>query len=237
LNFCGTFDASRVIAIHNPVNLGRFDPGLLSKQDARTKLGLDLTVPVLGVLAQLAPWKGQDDAIHSVALLRKRFPGLQLLLVGEVKFPSKASRYDNRRYAQSLNQLVDNLEVTRNVHFLGEREDVPSILRALDLLLVPSWEEPFGRSVIEGMAMETPVVATQIGGTTEIISHGIDGLLLPPRMPALWADVIAELLADPERRLQLGSTGRKRVVEAFRVELHVRAVLRAYDRVLGGLEN
>ena len=69
------------------------------------------------------------------------------------------------------------------VHFLGEREDVPEILAALDLLLVPSWQEPFGRTVIEGMAMGRVVLATIVGGPREIIEDGVDGRLLAPREP------------------------------------------------------
>jgi L-malate glycosyltransferase len=220
-----------VVSIHNPVNLSRFDPGRFSKSEARARLGLDQLATVLGVVAQIAPWKGQDDAIRCTALLRRDWPDLRLLLVGGVKFTSKATRYDNQAYAASLKRLAQELGLEGTLQFLGDREDVPMILRALDLLLVPSWEEPFGRSVIEAMAMETPVVATSQGGPSEIITDGVDGILLPPRQPQLWAATIHRMLAEPNRLGSLGRAGR-RTAQCFSLENHVKRVLDVYHEVL-----
>jgi L-malate glycosyltransferase len=231
-NFSRSRTSNRVLSIHNAVDLQRFNPERLSRADARARLGLDDSAPVLGVVAQLAPWKAQDDAIRCAAVLRKAWPNLRLLLVGEVKFKSKAARYDNQAYANSLRRLGDELSLNGTLRFLGERDDVPLILRALDLLLVPSWEEPFGRSLIEAMAMETPVVATSRGGPAEIIRDGIDGVLLRPRQPQQWAETIHPLLADPDRRGEMGRQGRRRAAQSFNLETHVRLVLDVYRGVL-----
>src|SRR5207244_4255122 len=102
------------------------------------------------------------------------------LVVGEPTFTSGATRYRNEAYDESLRQLAAELGVSESVSFLGGREDVPEIVRSLDVLLVPSWEEPFGRTILEGMAMEVPVIATNVGGPPEIVADGKDGLLLPP---------------------------------------------------------
>jgi len=136
-------------------------------------------------------------------------------VVGSVKFRSGSTRYRNDAYLASLHDLVEELSLGDRVRFLGEREDVPEILRALDVLLVPSWEEPFGRVVIEAMAMCTPVLATAIGGPTEVISDGVDGLLLPPRDPARWAEAIRLLLADPARRGSMGRAARAKAMQQF----------------------
>ncbi len=230
-------DGCRVVSIHNPVDVRRFDPSRFSRAEARTQLGLDASAPVLGVIAQIAPWKGQDDAIRSAAALRRAWPGLRLLLVGGVKFTSKATRYDNRNYALSLRRMGEDLALDGTVQFLGERDDVPLILRALDLLLVPSWEEPFGRSVIEAMAMEIPVLATSRGGPSEIITDGVDGTLLPPREPERWAGAIHQLLADPDKRARLGRQARHRVSQSFNVQNHVVRMVDLYSEVLGSQAN
>jgi glycosyltransferase involved in cell wall biosynthesis len=224
--------AGAVTSIHNPVDLSRFDPTAYSREEARAVLGLDSRDVVLGVVGQIALWKAQDDAIRSAALLHREWPNVRLLLVGDVKFRSTAARYDNQAYAASLRRLADELALNGTVRFLGEREDVPQILRALDVLLVPSWEEPFGRTIIEAMAMGTLVVATDRGGSAEIINHGVDGVLLPSREPALWAATIRQLLGDRDRSDALSREARRKVSESFGIETHVARVLEVYNRVL-----
>ncbi len=219
--------------IYNPVDLERFDPAPLSRSGAREQLGLHAGVHAVGVVAQITPWKAQDDAIRTLARVRPAVPDTRLLIVGAVKFAGGAASAENESYAVSLGRLADELGVADDVVFLGERRDVPHILRALDLLLVPSWEEPFGRSVVEAMAMGVPVLATELGGPAEIITDGEDGLLLPPRSPGVWAEAVALLLADEERRAEMGRRARETVTRRFSSPVQVASVVSAYDEVLG----
>ena len=103
-------------------------------------------------------------------------------------------------------------------------------------MLVPSWEEPFGRTIIEAMAMGVPVVATDVGGPPEILCAGVDhsGLVLPPRQPRLWAEEIQRLLGDPARLAQMAERGRSEARRRFGVERHVEAILGIYRNVLDG---
>ena len=221
-----------VQTVYNPVDLERFDPARVERTDARRQLDLEPSVHALGVVAQITPWKAQDDAIRIIARLRARGVPAILLLAGEAKFVSGATRYDNARYERRLRDLARELGVARAVEFLGERSDVPEIIRALDLLLVPSWEEPFGRSIVEAMAMEVPVVATNVGGPAEIVRDGGEGLLLVPREIERWVDAIAALLAAPDVRAEMGRKGRERVERLFNRQAHVARVLEAYEATL-----
>jgi glycosyltransferase involved in cell wall biosynthesis len=220
-------------SIPSPVDLARFDPRRIDRAAARARLGLEPDVPVLGLVGQLTPWKGQDDAIRILHRVRASRPDAQLLLAGTAKFVSSETRFDNPTYVRGLHSLSASLGLNGSVHFLGERDDVPELLAALDVLLVPSWAEPFGRVVIEGMAMGVPVIATAEGGPAEIIEDGASGVLLPPRAPARWAHEVERLLADPERRQALAESGRRRVRESYSLEAHVDRVLAVYARVLG----
>lgn len=220
--------SQRVVA--NPVDLERFDPSRIDARSARTSLRLPQDAVILAVVAQITPWKGQDDAIRIAALLRGRGHDVRLLVVGAAKFVDGARRYDNRTYRDSLDTLVDELGLGENVVFAGELEDVPRVLRATDVLLVPSWEEPFGRTVIEAMAMGTPVVATDVGGPAETITDGEDGILLAPRRPELWADAVGGLLADPPRLAVLAERGVLRA-QSFSRERHVAAIVALYLEV------
>ena len=222
----------RTEVLHNPVDLGRFDPASVDGSALRAELGAG-TAPLLGVIAQITPWKAQDDAIRVLALLRSSQPDARLLIVGETKFVGRDVTFDNPAFRRGLDELAAELGVTDAVHFLGEREDVPAILGALDLLLVPSWQEPFGRTVIEGMAMGRVVLATAEGGPREILRDGVDGLLLAPRAPRRWADTAAGLLADRERMARIGAAAREASAR-FDRDRYAAAVIELYERVSRG---
>jgi len=221
-----------VHVVYNPVDGNRFDPAAISRDDARSRLGLNRTTAVLVMVAQVIPWKAQDDAVRIVAQLKREHEDVCLLLVGSPKFTSRAARYDSTAFREHLDGLISSLGVEREVRFLGERDDIPQVLRAADVALVPSWAEPFGMCLIEAMAMELPVLATNVGGPTEVITHGTDGLLLPPRQPAKWSAAASLLLGDPGLRESIGRAARERVVDAMSPASYVERVLAGYADLL-----
>ncbi|HXB65430.1 MAG TPA: glycosyltransferase family 4 protein [Solirubrobacteraceae bacterium] len=222
--------------VHNPLDLARWDAARLDPGAARRRLGAagEPTL-LLGVVAQLSPWKGHDTAIEALRLVCAAGVDAQLLLIGSAKFRARATRYDNESYVASLRAQVAAARLDDRVWWLGERDDVPALLSALDILLLPSWEEPFGRALIEAMALEVPVIATAVGGPPEILTDGCEGLLAPPRQPKAWAQAIEALASDPERRRAMGEAGRRRVQEAFTTARHVAAVCGVYGRAAGPL--
>ncbi len=224
--------ASRLRIIDNPFDLAKLDPARLDRFTARNGLGITDDDKVLALVGQITPWKGQEDAIRALARVREEHPTAILLLVGEAKFVARATRYDNRAYLHRLHELTARLGLGNAVRFLGEREDVPEILRACDVALLPSWDEPFGRAAVEAMAMGAPVVATAVGGPAEIITDGVDGTLVLPRDPGTLAVVVNGLLRDPQMRHALGAAGRKSVQERFAGDCHATAVTALYREVL-----
>jgi glycosyltransferase involved in cell wall biosynthesis len=216
------------------VDLEPFLKPALSRTQARRRLGLPEGAPVLAVVGQISPWKGQRDAIQAMSRLRRTFPDAVLLLAGDVKF-DVATHHDNRAYEASLRAQADALGEA--VHFAGEREDIAALLPGVDILLVPSWEEPFGRVVLEGMASGVTVIATAIGGPSEVIRDGVDGVLLPPRTPDRWAAAASALLLDPARRSRIGAAARARAQD-FQDERDDRlaAVIDTYLRPRGCAE-
>jgi glycosyltransferase involved in cell wall biosynthesis len=191
--------------VHPPVDLARYRRQ--RARDDRAALGLDGARPIIGVAAQITPWKGQDTAVRALAGIRERHPDAQLVLAGETKFVDRATRFDNRAYLASLGELISELGLEGCVHFLGQRDDLPEVLTSLDVLLVPSWEEPFGLVMVEAMAVGTPVVATSVGGPCEVIRDGVSGRLLPPDRPELWAEAVSALLSDPGLRERMAAEG------------------------------
>jgi glycosyltransferase involved in cell wall biosynthesis len=183
-------------------------------------------------VAQIIPWKAQDDAIRILAELKREHPDVCLLLVGSPKFTSRAARFDSVAFARRLDRLISSLGVQQEVRLLGERDDVSDVLRAADIVLDPSWAEPFGMCVIEAMAMGLPVLATSVGGPREVITHGRDGLLLPPRAPTTWAAAASRLLRQPALRASIGRAAQERVVEPLSAENYVDRVVAGYAESL-----
>lgn len=218
--------------LYNAVDLERFDPAKLGRDEARAEFGLSERTRALGMVAQITPWKGQEEAIRMTSRLRERGIDVQLLLAGTPVFVSRSTRYDNRAYDRGLHALVGELGVADRVHFLGERGDVPRVLRALDMLLVPSWEEPFGRAVVEAMVMGVPVAATSAGGPPELVRDGEDGLLLPPRRPDAWAEALEPVLRDGPRLRAMGAAAEARARHEFGLERITGQLVDDYDRLM-----
>ena len=148
------------------------------------------------------------------------------MIVGEAKFVSRSTSYDNRAYESELRHTVADLGLDDAVHFLGERDDIFRVLAGIDVLLVPSTEEPFGRTVIEAMAMGVPVIATDAGGPAEIIRDGVDGLVLPPDATERWAEAASSLA-----RRARSSESRDYAVERFNPQRHADAVISTYRQI------
>jgi len=225
---------SKPVATHvyNSFDRERFDPDRVQPAAVRQELGIGQDAPLLGHVAQITPWKAQDTSIQALARLRESGVGAHLLIVGNIAFGGKGVRYDNHAYLQDLHRLVAELELQDSVHFLGQRGDVPGILRELDLSLLPSWDEPFATVMLESMAMGTPLLVSSVGGGPELVEDGVTGRVLPPRLPDAWASAVRELLADRQRLAGMGVRAREATFN-FSDEAHSRDMLDIYERVLG----
>lgn len=217
------------VRVYNSIDHARFDPARVTPAGLREELGLASEVALIGQVAQITEWKGHDTSIRALAELRRAGLDVHLLLVGQIAFGAKGVRFDNHAFMNSLERLVDELSVRDAVHFLGQRPDVPEIMRALDLSLLPSWEEPFGLVNVESMALGTPPLVSAAGAGPELVDEGLSGRCLPPKQPQVWAAAMAELLSD---RSQLGRLAARGPAAAgrFRDELHAGEMLAIYER-------
>ncbi|HEU4707556.1 MAG TPA: glycosyltransferase family 4 protein [Solirubrobacterales bacterium] len=231
--FAGERGERPVRVLHNPIDLARFDPSHADGVAVRADLGIGAGTVVLTVVAQISPIKGQDHAIRVLADLLAAGGDVVLLLVGSVKFASGAAHVDNVGFADRLPRLAAELGVAERVQFLGERADIPDVLAATDILLMPFWQDAFGRVAVEAMSMGVPVAAADAGGPREIVRDGVDGLLLPPHDPGAWAEGLRPLLDSAPRRRELGREGRSRSRD-FSLERHAEGILAVYDELSSG---
>ena len=220
------------VRVYNSIDQFRFDPQRVAPAPIREELRLDPGAHLIGHVAQMTSWKRQDVSIRALAELRSRGLDVHLLLVGQVAFGGKHVRLDNHAYLHSLEELVDELSVRHAVHFLGQRNDVPELMRALDLSLLPSEQEPFGLVTVESMALGTPPFVCADGAGPELVNDRETGRVLVSAEPKLWADAIHELLVD---RPQLNRMAERAPAAAsrFRDDVQAREMLAVYERVTG----
>jgi glycosyltransferase involved in cell wall biosynthesis len=177
-------------------------------------------VPVIGALGRFVPKKGFADLIEALARLRARGYRFEARLAGSG--PEEAE----------LRALAGRFGIEDRLRFLGWITDKRSFFEALDLLCVPSREEPFGIVVLEGMAHARATIATAVAGPREIIHHGSDGLLVPPAAPEALADAIGHLLDEPARRQALARAGRETVRARYDLPVVARKISEALCAVV-----
>lgn len=211
---------ARTRVVHNGLDLAAFDRATLAGGPPLPLPAGD--GPVIGAISYLIPWKGHEVFLRAAQRMLAVRPELRFTIVGEPIFQWRDER-------DRLEGIARELGVADRVAFTGHREDVPAVLAALDLFVMPSLFEPFGRVLIEAMAASRPIVATRAGGVPEIVLDGETGLLVPPGDDAALAEAALALLADPARARRLGDAGRRRVAEAFTLEAQVAGLMAAYE--------
>ncbi len=217
--------AAKTGVIYNGVDTEAFRPA--DGAAVRSKFGLDADAPVAGIAGQLVPWKGHERFLVAAARVARQLPDARFLVVGDDRFG------DFPRALDCLRQRASVLGIGDQVVFAGWRDDMPAVMSALDVLVVASENEPFGRVAIEAMACAKPVVAFRCGGPAEIIEHGKTGLLVEPFDVSALADAMVRLLSDHADVAAFGRRGREVACERFSAEKHAREVQEVYARLLG----
>ena len=190
---------------------------------------------LIGAVGRLDPVKGIEYLIDALPRIRSRIPNACLIIVGE---PGPYAAEQD--YARSLKSRAGDLNLGEVVRFVGYRDDAPSIVAALDVLVVPSvripgergtTEEGFGRVAVEAMAAGVPVVATNTGGLPEVLAHGRSGFLVEDRDASALASSIIHILADRDLYRKYSEAGRRRYEAHYTLSRHVQQVERVYASI------
>jgi glycosyltransferase involved in cell wall biosynthesis len=217
-----------LITVHNGL-----DPSTLritrSVSSIRTEFGLSVTARLLGIVGNLQSWKGQDVVLRAVAMLRAEFPDLVCLLIGDVSRRDP----DGTEFYQRLQRLIAEQRLQDCVAFTGYRPDVENYVSALEILVHASIKpEPFGRVLLEGMALRKPIVACRAGGVAEIVVDGETGLLYEPGNSQELATRLRTLLRDDRQRASMGEAGYRRLVDSFGIDKNVAETEQIYRSIL-----
>lgn len=174
---------------------------------------------VIGCVGRFFKNKGHIYLISALKELAREIPSIKLLLLGSGD-------------RDSIEAMGRDYEVADRLVFAGYRKDVPACMRAMDLLVHPSLSESFGQVLVEAMAVGTILVATEVGGVPEIVTHGETGLLVPPTDSGAIVHAVLELYRNPEFRQRLATAGQKSVRERFTAEQMVSRYMDCYQRYL-----
>ncbi|HLE83314.1 MAG TPA: glycosyltransferase, partial [Thermoanaerobaculia bacterium] len=214
----------RLTVVHNGVDVGGVRRGAgeaAARAAIRRELGVAADAPLALTVSVLRAGKGLEVLLEAVPAVLDALPRARFAVVGDG--PAR----------DSLQASAAAAGLTAALVWTGFRRDVPALLAAADLFVLPSLDDAFPTALLEAMAAGLPVVATRAGGIPEIVDDGATGVLVPAEDPAALARAVAALLADPAARRALGRAGRRRVAERFSTADWLGRLERVYAEALG----
>lgn len=215
-------DDDRVIVIPDAISTEIFDPKNFDRGIVRSEMGIGDNLMVIGMVGRMTPGKGHEDFLNAAKRIKEKSEGAVKFLIA-----GSASRGEDS-YEAELKEMSKTLGLERETMFTGFREDMARVLAAIDILAFPSHEESFGITLIEAMAMEKPIAASNNAGVLDIVINGKTGILIPPKDPVSLANAILGLMQNAELRQKLGVAGRNRVDEKFNIEKTIEELERVY---------
>ena len=216
----------QVTQVYNGVDLQRFHPRVGSRGPLGPRGFASPETLVVGTVGRMEPVKDQPSLVRAFLHLLNTEPGarqrLRLVMVGNGPLREESQKLISAARAEHLAWLP------------GECADVPEILRALDLFVLPSLGEGTSNTILEAMASGLPILATRVGGNPELVDEGHTGMLVPAAEPVLLAEAIRTYLVDNRKLIRHGQAGRKKIEAQFSIETMVNRYLAVYDAVLDG---
>ena len=211
-------DPTRIRTIYNGINPDLWPDRAESAQNAAPRDSFHITT-----VGNIRRVKGHDILLRAAAKVIRKFPDTAFSIAGDVLEPS---------YFETLQQLVRELGLTENVHFLGGLSNLPEHLSQADLFVLPSRSEGLSNALLEAMAASLPVVATRVGGNPETVLEGVTGIIVPSDDPEALAEALCQLLSNPARAQGMGAAGRQRVLDKFSVDAMVTQTTDVYRILL-----
>ncbi len=217
-------DTDRCSVLYNGVDLMRFAPrsptGYLHRE-----FGIPAEAPLLAVIGQIGLRKGQDFLLGSLRPLFADRKEPHLLVVGR----RWSEKDESVQFEMSLRKIAEETPYKNRVHFLGVRRDVPELLAELTLLVHPARQEPLGRVLLEAAACGVCVVASDVGGTSEIFADGDSAKLFPVDDADVLRNIVSNLLDSEFERIRLGVAARYRAETMFAVGRTASLLFKHYE--------
>jgi glycosyltransferase involved in cell wall biosynthesis len=209
----GIGNEKKVVTIYNGIDMYRF-PG--DGKKVRAELRIAQRVPLVGFVGRLNQVKGPHLFVEAAKRIEKALPQAHFIMAGD---------------GTMKEELAKMAQGSPCLHFLGHREDIPDVIAALDLLIIPSLNDGFNLTAVEAMASSKPIVATAVGGLPEVVGGG--GILIRPGDTSSMAQEAITLLTSSHLRKEIGVKGRRRVESRFDWDVCLQQTIDIYHQVVG----
>lgn len=213
------YGAHRVVQIHNGIRLSGIT-ATKSSHEVREHLGVPATRRLIGTVGRLTQVKGHEHFLSAAQLLLKEHEDLHFVVVGDGPLMER------------LKITSDDIGIAGRISFLGHRDDTYDLIRAMEIFVLPSLHEGIPMVILEALALGRPVVASRVGGIPEVISDGVQGLLVPPGDPYKLAEACGRLLTDCGLAERCSRAGQIRVEQDFSSTSMGEAVAALYHELI-----
>ncbi len=212
--------SSKIHLIYNGTDLSRYEKPLSEtrKKELLQQWNLNFNTPLIGIIARLSPVKGHHYLLPAIAELKKEFPRLQCLVVGDG--PSQQEFLEEKK----------KLGLNGTLRWLPWLNDPVEALGLLNIFVLPSLQEGLSLSILEAQAMGIPVVASDVGGISEVVVHEKTGLLVPPKDSIALKNALQTLLLNPSLAQEMGQAGKKRIQFHFSLSKMADQVVEVYQK-------
>jgi glycosyltransferase involved in cell wall biosynthesis len=209
---------NKFFVLENSVDYERFAVVSIPKKDAKQMLEVPSDAFVFGTVGRLAPTKGLSYMIEAFAKVKQQVPSAHLVLLGD------------GRCKVELEEQAAGTSCTDSIHFPGHRDNIPELLRAMDVFVLSSIAEGMPRAILEAMAAEVPCIATQVGGIPEIINTENVGILVPPANADALAEAMLKVANMPRDRLEkLTESAQNRVTQVYSHDVVRKKLVSLYE--------
>lgn len=213
-------DPKKITTIANAIPLARFRDSSCAGGRIRQEFNIPSSASVIGIVARLTEQKDHDNFLHAAQKILNDAPETYFLIVGDGPL------------AASLKKLAVSLDIQNSTIFCGNRQDIPAVMAALDILVFSSRWEGLPVALLEGLASALPVVATNVGGIPGVIQNGITGFLVPPADPDALAYSCNTLIRDTALRERIGKAGCAHVQANYTMDGMVNKTISLYQSLL-----
>ena len=215
-----------ITTIYNPISIAKFKQAYPEKiSELRAKYNLLEDSFVFGIIGQIQQIKGHTEFINASISIIKKYPNTHFLIIGSP--PDN----QNKIFLNHLETIINKSTFKNRFHFSGFQDPVAPYFQIINVLVIPSYREPFGRVAVEGLASGCAVIASNTGGLPEIITDHIDGLLVPPRSTEKLFQAMQELIVNNKLRKKIVTAGKKRS-EFFSIDRHIQQIQSLYTEII-----
>lgn len=198
--------SEKITVLHKGIDVRKFNPNRISTSNHNEFY--------IGTASALVPRKGLHHLIDAFSTIKGKYKDSNLFIAG-------VAPKGNEGYKAQLDEQISDLDIQESVNLLGWVEDMPNFLSTLDIFVLPSRNEGIPGAIREAMAMKVPVVATDVGGTSDVVRNGKTGFLIPPGDTKALVHALDKLLSDPTLRSEMGVRGRQLIENEFSLEFYI----------------